>query len=195
MPRKRNNTPIPTNYHPLSRPHSLFRPVKVSLWGNPEQVSPGGSEWRAQTRARRFFEANPDRRFYVEEITHAQLARRARAGLNGSIEHPRSHAWNTHRSAEIEGPGPHTLVFNRDWHIVSPWVGEFPQGKPPAGALLLPNVSLGSLLRSSSSAAEEGFAGFCWTMWEAETGLGATSEEAIPKVLQTAGELREAGLL
>lgn len=151
---------------------SKSQPVAVRLWGSPEEAIVAIT--RAHKRAQDFFELRPDRQFYSEAITHDNLARerarwKLRDNLNGSTEHPRPHRFNTHRDAVIDGPGPHLLLFKRDWHdeANTPWRSSWSEAPLRPGVIILPNVpsahctGICKLLVNNS-----GVASLIWEAWE-----------------------------
>lgn len=175
------------------------RAIHARVYGNPEQfVSTRGlhPQMRVITDAIWFFDTHPARRFLPLVVDHDQLKRLANSGpaLTGSIEHPRSHRYNTARDATFDGPGPHGLIFYRDWHQGSEADDlrklrpearprpedalRYPRAKPLAalrhprvkpGVLVLPNMPTSGLF-NLDDAAQEDACGKIWACWEAHTG-------------------------
>lgn len=159
---------------------TLTGPIRVSLWGNPDTIDRSPFWTRVMAIAQRYFDANPDHQFCWVEVTHAELAYLNERGLfTGSVEHPRSHAWNSHMYAEIAGPGPHSLLFYRDWRSQSPWLSDADReaGLPQPGVMILPNVDRSAW---GQTPAQQQWAGeLWWTAWENSTGTGKTAAEII----------------
>lgn len=153
------------------------RPSRVSLRALPP--APSGTDIMLGSvpyevrRARDFLEANPSAEYAWASIRHSDLARLDRSDvLVGSTDHPPSHRWNSHRFADIDGPGPHSLVFRRSWprYTVSGRFGCRRVNYP--GALIVPNFTFDAatqcdLLDELGSAH--------WAAWEAAAKSGTSA--------------------
>lgn len=174
-------SPGPKPYAWRAPPHPLHRPVRISLWGNPEQVFDLSRGTHLQARARRYFDANPNAEYCLDQATHAQLGGMNRRNVfNGSLDHPPSHATNTHSYAEIAGPGPHGLILKRDWHPSS--AGQcLPPEPAPAGVLIVPNAPVDRWFKDPEE--REFVSRFLWTAWEQAVGKQHPAVQPVRDVL------------
>lgn len=147
---------------------SLAKPVTVDLWGNPNQILGDKCGPGAQSRAWGYFEKHPDHQYCLEAATHKQIARMNKlGGFTGAAGFPRSHAYNTHRTAEIEGPGPHGLVYYRGWHAQA--AIQYRRSRFSAGVLIVPNYPVQDDLLLPADK-QQFLWGCLWGIWEMFTG-------------------------
>ncbi|GGA56617.1 hypothetical protein GCM10011385_07650 [Nitratireductor aestuarii] len=165
--------------------NKAMRPVEISLWGNPQSIDLDRCETHLQIRAQRFYDAIPERKYYWDTASHDQLSRmNIKCAFTGSVEHPRSHAYNSHSYTHVDGPGPHGLLLYRDWHEAAPIRGPRQFRFIPAGTLILPNM--GDEVQQLNPDQRETMARLCWELWEQSTGTGQSAALRVRQVLSAA---------
>lgn len=183
------------------------KPIRVSLVASPPWTGDMlyVSQAPAAARARAFLKANPDAEFYWDAISHEDLKRLDRTRLLvGSTDHATGFTYDALTVADIPGPGPHGLIFNRFWMKVArsgpdndPSLPHWPVDRNDPrcwpGALIAPNMTVDLLMPDGEPVfppdVRDHLARELWAAWEEACATDLTANDLLAK--RAAAALRQ----